>query len=186
MRPKLSPDDHAHGRALIRSRGQAVPTHTLSNTVVWRPPASVTVRELREHDQPTIGERPRTGMNETQTEPTGRFKIVGARPRTAAGANRPRHMLSSTALHCPPPIGSPPGSAPPCPALWRFAPRRGPTWQIIRPELGQSSLRRHLRQGAWPLPSALEHSGSYGPGQVQGRPPHDRAATSAHRAPACS
>jgi hypothetical protein len=62
--------------------------HTLSSTAHHRSPASASVRDLREHDQMTTGERWRTGVNETKTEPTAwsrraaadRPGIAGQRP----------------------------------------------------------------------------------------------------------
>src|SRR5690349_1681044 len=67
--------------------------HTLSSTAHHRSPPSASVRDLREHDQATTGERWRTGMNETKTETTvvelqtqdlRRYRWIAARPQ-------PRH-----------------------------------------------------------------------------------------------
>jgi len=50
--------------------------HTLSSTAHHRSPQSASVRGLREHDLATTGERWRTGVNETKTEPKPRRQIT--------------------------------------------------------------------------------------------------------------
>ena len=59
--------------------------NTLSSNAGLCSPASATVRELRKHEAVNVGERLRTGMNETETETTGQAAHRGAaRPRSDA------------------------------------------------------------------------------------------------------
>jgi len=59
------------------SNSRGVAPNTLSNNAGQRSPASATVRELRKHDQANIAERPRTGVNETETETRGQAAHYG-------------------------------------------------------------------------------------------------------------